>query len=406
MKSKLRKHKSLRSFFLPAACNGFCRPYGIIGRQDNFVRNVKKIVYAFLYMCYNIYVIELCDFLDVIDIMQKELIMRCLPTEFCHASTVLASPDGSLLCCWFGGTHEGESDVGIYFSRRTDAGWSEPKLLVNGAAANWNPVLFVGADGRLLLFYKQGQQIADWQTWLLQSTDNGETWSGPQELVQGDVSGGRGPVRNKPLRLESGRILAGASTEHGIWKAFADISDDDGASWHKSSAVQIEGLQYQAGEKTADSNIAVSQQSFYGRGVIQPSLWQSADGSVHMLLRSSEGFVYRSDSADEGATWCSAYALSLPNNNSGLDLVRTAGGVLYLVCNPVAANWGQRSPLSLFKSTDEGASWQKLFDLETEPAEFSYPAIIADGEGLVLTYTYKRCNIACVRLSADELVTL
>lgn len=265
-------------------------------------------------MCYNIYAIELCDFLDVIDIMQKELIMRHLPTAFCHASTVLALSDGSLLCCWFGGTHEGESDVGIYLSRRTDAGWSEPKLLVNGAAANWNPVLFASADGRLLLFYKQGQQIADWQTWLLQSADNGETWSGPQELVPGDVSGGRGPVRNKPLRLANGRILAGASTEHGIWKAFADISDDDGASWHKSSAVQIDGLQYQVGEKTADSNIAVSQQSFYGRGVIQPSLWQSADGSVHMLLRSSEGFVYRSDSADDGETWCSAYALSLPNN--------------------------------------------------------------------------------------------
>ena len=263
--------------------------------------------------------------------------MRHLPTAFCHASTVLGLPDGSLLCCWFGGTHEGESDVGIYLSRRTEAGWSEPKLLVNGAAANWNPVLFASADGRLLLFYKQGQQIADWQTWLMQSTDNGETWSGPQELVPSDVSGGRGPVRNKPLRLASGRILAGASTEHGIWKAFADISDDDGASWHKSSAVQIEGL---------------------------------------------------------------------PNNNSGLDLVRTAAGVLYLVCNPVAANWGQRSPLSLFKSTDDGASWQKLFDLETEPAEFSYPAIIVDGEGLVITYTYKRCNIACVKLSADELVTL
>lgn len=357
-------------------------------------------------MCYNIYVIELCDFLDVIDIMQKELIMRCLSTEFCHASTVLALSDGSLLCCWFGGTHEGENDVGIYLSRRTEAGWSQPQLLVNGAAANWNPVLFVGADARILLFYKQGQQIADWQTWLLQSTDNGETWSGPQELVPGDVSGGRGPVRNKPLRLASGRILAGASTEHGIWKAFADISDDDGASWHKSAVVQIDGLQYQAGEKTAESNIAVSQQSFYGRGVIQPSLWQSADGSVHMLLRSSEGFVYRSDSADNGETWCSAYALSLPNNNSGLDLVRTAGGVLYLVCNPVAANWGQRSPLSLFQSTDEGASWRRLLDLETEPAEFSYPAIIALGEDIVITYTYKRCSIACVSLSADELVNL
>ncbi len=38
----------------------FCIPWG------NFVRNVKKVVYAFFEMCYNIYIIELCDFLDVI----------------------------------------------------------------------------------------------------------------------------------------------------------------------------------------------------------------------------------------------------------------------------------------------------------------------------------------------------
>ena len=105
---------------------------------------------------------------------------------------------------------------------------------------------------------------------------------------------------------------------------------------------------------------------------------------MHMLLRSSEGFVYRSDSADDGETWCSAYALSLPNNNSGLDLVRTAGGVLYLVCNPVAANWGQRSPLSLFKSTDEGASWQKLLDLEKSLQNFPIRQLLPMAKALCL----------------------
>lgn len=336
--------------------------------------------------------------------MQKELIMRELPTAFCHASTVLRLADGSLLCCWFGGTHEGEADVGIYISRRIDGVWGAPQLLADGTAANWNPVLFAAADGGVLLFYKQGQQIADWQTFVMRSCDGGSTWSEPCELVPGDVSGGRGPVRNKPIRLTDGRILAGASTERGLWQAFADISDDDGSAWHKSGQVAISGLQYADGEKTAESSIAVSQQSFYGRGVIQPSLWQSADGSVHMLLRSSEGFIYRSDSYDRGQSWCSAYALGLPNNNSGLDLVRTDGGTLYLVCNPVAANWGQRSPLSLFKSTDDGATWRRLLDLETEQAEFSYPAIIADGEAIIITYTYKRQNIACVTLAAEDLL--
>lgn len=146
------------------------------------------------------------------------------------------------------------------------------------------------------------------------------------------------------------------------------------------------------------SNIAVSEQSFYGRGVIQPSLWESADGSVHMLLRSSEGFIYRSDSFDRGVSWCSAYPIELPNNNSGLDLTRGDDGNLYLVCNPVAANWGMRSPLSLFKSTDDGASWQKLCDLETEKGEFSYPAIISFGKMLYISYTYNRSNIAVVEM--------
>ena len=79
-------------------------------------------------------------------------------------------------------------------------------------------------------------------------------------------------------------------------------------------------------------------------------------------------------------------------------LVRTDDGAIYLVCNPVAANWGMRSPLTLFKSTDEGATWQKLLDLETEPGEFSYPAIIAHDGVIYITYTHNRQNIACVRI--------
>lgn len=353
--------------------------------------------------------------------------MAKLPTAFCHASTVVKLRNGGLMCCWFGGSHEGEADVAIYSARRkscllADAGqeanlgdnssgfeagsealeagmgWSEPVKLADGAEANWNPVLFYREDGTLLLFYKEGQQIANWRTMVMASRDDGSSWSAPRELVTGDVSGGRGPVRNKLIRLASGRVLAGGSTEHGIWRAFADISDDNGISWHKSNAVAIAKLKYNEGEKTAESNIAVSSQSFYGRGVIQPSLWQSADGSVHMLLRSSEGFVHRADSTDEGESWSAAYPLTLPNNNSGLDLVALADGRLLLVCNPVAANWGMRSPLSLFMSEDDGHTWHKLIDLETEKGEFSYPAIIAQDHDVYISYTYDRKNIAVVQI--------
>ena len=335
--------------------------------------------------------------------MIKEFIINNLLTDFCHASTVIKTPDG-LLSCWFGGTHEGKADVAIWSSRKLDGNWTASVKLADGAESNWNPVLFYNEQGKLHLFYKEGQQISDWQTYLLTSADDGKTWSKASEMVVGDVSGGRGPVRNKPITLSNGSVIAGGSIEKGIWSAFVDVSTDGCVTWEKSAPIEIAGLSYNTGEKTAESNIAVSEQSFYGRGVIQPSLWESAAGRVHMLLRSSEGYMYRADSEDYGKTWSDAYKTELPNNNSGLDLVKAPfDGNLYLVCNPVQANWGMRSPLSLFKSEDNGATWRKLCDLENEPGEFSYPAIIASDEGVVITYTWNRKNIACVEISREEL---
>ena len=78
--------------------------------------------------------------------------------------------------------------------------------------------------------------------------------------------------------------------------------------------------------------------------------------------------------------------------------MRLEDGTLLLVCNPVAANWGMRSPLSLFISEDDGNTWVKLLDLETALGEFSYPAIVAQGEDVYISYTFDRKNIAVVHL--------
>jgi len=94
-----------------------------------------------------------------------------------------------------------------------------------------------------------------------------------------------------------------------------------------------------------DSDIPVTDQSFKGKGVIQPTLWESEPGKVHMLLRSTESKIYRSDSSDGGKTWCTAYPTELPNNNSGIDLTRLQNGNLVLAYNPVEKDWGARTPL-------------------------------------------------------------
>ena len=311
-----------------------------------------------------------------------------LTTANGHASTIALAGD-DVLMAWFGGTREGEGDVDIYGTRRVGGRWETPrKLAGEDGLPHWNPVFFAEGD-RIDLFYKVGQTIPGWHTRRMRSLDGGRAWTEPTELIPGDV-GGRGPVRNKPIRLRSGRVLAPASIETpDTWNAFVDISDDGGETFRASPFVP---LWRAGGEKPASAG--PEPMMIGGKGVIQPTLWQTEDGAAHMLLRSTEGFILRSDSFDEGESWLPAYSTGLANNNSGIDLTRAADGRLFLVMNPVSGNWAARTPLTLMVSLDDGASFRPVLNLEMEPGEYSYPAILSRGNTLYISYTWRRLKMA------------
>ena len=344
------------------------------------------------------------------DVLEKSLIfpVGSVPFETCHASNICFLRNGELAAAWFAGKKEGSDDVSVWTARTERGVWGSPVRTAHDIdEPHWNPVLYERADGTLILFYKVGRVIADWYTDYRTSDDCGKTFSGPQELVPGD-RGGRGPVRCKVITLSDGSMLAGTSTEKGIWTAYADRSSDGGRTWALSGPVRI-ALKEQAAEVKSD--IPLSAQSFTGRGVIQPTLWESAPGHVHMLLRSSEGEIYRADSADHGRTWSSAYATGLPNNNSGIDVVRMEDGLLVLCMNPVSENFGPRTPIILMVSADNGETWEEELILEDGPnpysessAEYSYPCVIARGSELCVTYTYNRRSIAFQRLVRRDAV--
>jgi len=328
-----------------------------------------------------------------------------------HASTLLLH-QGRLLSAWFGGTKEGHPDTKIWLSTRSkaaDAPWSKSEAIAGeDGLAHWNPVMFhPDRTDRILLFYKVGTPISSWWTRIKESHDGGLTWSTSRDLVPGD-RGGRGPVKNKPILLPDGTILAGASLESadGVWECFTDRSTDGGLVWQRSSAVEID------------------RSKILGEGAIQPSLIRSSNGDVTMLTRSSSGFVLRADSKDEGRSWSEMYEAPLFNNNSGLDAIGQEDGTWLVVHNPVNQRWGPRTPLVISKSTDEGRSWKRALTLEDKapPAnftgivakdtgivndgasEFSYPAIISDDEGGVFcSYTYERVGIKHMHVSADKL---
>lgn len=316
---------------------------------------------------------------NVKNIVSRDFIFgKDRPFKECHASTIIHLENGEYLVAWFGGTHEKHEDVSIWMSAGKSGKWSEPyKIAKIRNDAHWNPVLFKDNKDIIHLYFKVGKEITDWETWEMTSEDNGKTWTEARELVKGD-RGGRGPVRNKPIILSDGTWLAGASFEQNTgemhWDVFIDRSEDNGKTW------------------TATPYIELDRNNFTGKGVIQPTLWESVRGHVHMLVRSTNGKIYRSDSDDYGKTWCKFYATGMPNNNSGIDLAKLQDGTLVLAYNPVSENWGSRAYLNIALSHDNGVTWPKKIVLEdgNEQGEYSYPAMIAYDNKIALTYTWKR----------------
>lgn len=360
------------------------------------------------------------------------------PFAMCHASTIIELTENLVLIAFFAGPHEGDHTE-IYLSwfdlesgttcalkplknccqdTITDPDAAPAAAAATATAlpneAQWNPVLFRVDANHLVLIFKVGNCIATWQSWICHSFDNGQSFTQPQPLWNRavkqesfDISGGcgRGPVRNQPLLLRSGRVLSPGSDENGIWHAFVDISDPE-FSWLKQSAPIYAPLPDkseldQRNQEAAASTIALSAQSFTGQGVIQPTLYEDEQG-VHMLLRSSLGWIYRADSSDEGVTWTQAYPIAVPNNNSGIDIVRIAP-FIYLSCNPVSGNFVARTPLVLMVSPD-GINFSHLLTVDDFQGELSYPCLIARSghpDRLLLSYTFDRRHIRIVEIKLD-----
>lgn len=330
-------------------------------------------------------------------VVLAEFIFDDAPHPECHASTIAETASGALVAAWFGGTAERNPDVGIWFSRLRGDGWTAPVEVANGVQADgvryptWNPVLYQPPrDGApLLLFYKVGPSPPEWWGMVMESADDGRTWSEPRRLPDGIL----GPIKNKPITLPDGSLLAGSSIEDApeppAWRAHFERSPDLGRTWTRSE--QLAG-------KTADG------EDFW---IIQPTIFTLGGGELLAMFRSKQSRIAASRSADEGRTWGPIHATGLLNPDAGVDGLTLADGRHLLVYNHkvrIDGAWaGSRSRLNVALS-DDGDAWDAVLMLEDQDGEYSYPAVIQAGDGQVhVTYTHRRTRIRHVVLDPTAL---
>jgi predicted neuraminidase len=318
-------------------------------------------------------------------VVRSEFVFEQAPFASAHASTIVETSDG-LVAAWFGGTREGASDVGIWLSRQHAGKWSAPVEVATGVQPDgvrhpcWNPVLFEIPGNGLALFYKVGPTPRTWWGMVRMSHDHGRTWGEPRRLPSGVL----GPVKNKPVRLIDGTLINPSSTETderpSTWRIHFELSRDGGATWTVVRPPDPkDGKPIEA---------------------IQPSILTHPRGRLQAVGRTRSGRVFETWSDDAGKTWSAVALTDVLNPNAGTDAVTLRDGRHLLVYNHTTEG---RTPLNVALSRD-GKAWHGALVLESEPGEYSYPAVIQASDGLVhITYTWKRQRIRHVTIDPAAL---
>jgi predicted neuraminidase len=342
----------------------------------------------------------------------------------CGALPVQA-PNGDLLCTWLSGTDsEPATDNCVLMSRSSDRGktWSEPIILIPaGEMAGAITSISTTEDGRLLLFgahWPSEEHYTVWHYFRMESMDSGMTWSEPVALNFHDnhlAFGG-------PIRLSNGEslfpamffekrgkplvgpvsVLSRCSSEE---EALSIPTSEEGTGGEKFST-HLHGCSVLIASHTDARDLKE-----HGRidnrplGLLEPTCVQLRDGRIVMLMRAEfGGYLWRSESSDNGRTWSDAWQTDIPNPTSLANLIRLEDGRLALLHNAVGGVVGERSPrdpLSIWISDDELMSWSIRANV-IQGGYLAYPnPVLIDGQ-LHFAYDHNRRQVRFAEVTIHE----
>lgn len=317
--------------------------------------------------------------------------------------------DGSLLFVYTRyngntGADHGAAELVSRVSRDGGRTWSkEDKLEVknHGGQNVMSVSLLRLKDDRLVLFYLLKNSSHDCRPCMRLSTDEAKTWGEPKVCIA-DADVDYFVLNNaRAIQLKSGRILLPlarhtSKNKKGFSHAatvMTLISDDMGSSWRFSKT--------KLDTRNLDNSKVITQ---------EPGVVELSDGRVLMWMRTTDHVQYASWSKDGGDTWSKAVPWNLNSPNSPATVERLSNGDLVAVWNDHGAHpefkdpasmakryrgtgrWanGQRTPLTIAVSKNDGRTWIKRRDLECNPdGWFCYVAAIEVDGAILLGYCAK-----------------
>ncbi len=202
-----------------------------------------------------------------------------------------------------------------------------------------------------------------------------------------------GNSNESPRQSLTGRWFSGAGNGLNIW-------DDEGehrVKWSNLSAQQV-----------ADARSRGAQL------LTEASWYQTDDYVIHMMLRAQTGYVWMSESYDNGETWTDAYPTCFTTDHAMFNFGRLPDGRYYFVGNSTmeAGTW-RRYPLELFVSED-GYNFNKAYILRDEKYQmqqqgwskggyFGYPEVFIHDGYMHISYSKEKEVIEVTRVKLSDI---
>lgn len=282
--------------------------------------------------------------------------------------------DGKLLFIYthYGSGGNGDHDSACLKGRISGDGgktWSEKDQLIleNEGAMNIMSVSLLRLrNGSIALFYLRKNSTEDCIPVMRLSANEGESWGPPVECIT-DRKGYFVLNNDRAIQLSGGRIILpvalhkvpGDPTWNNKAKLFCYYSDDNGQSWA-------------AGNQVPDTTAIITQ---------EPGVIEMKNGQLLMFIRASGGYQQFALSADRGVTWSHIGSLGVasPLSPASIKKIPSTGDWLMVWNNNDGSRpqtKGERTPLTVAVSRDEGKTWPYITDIETDPdGWYCYTAI-------------------------------
>jgi predicted neuraminidase len=291
-----------------------------------------------------------------------------------HPASIAELPNGDLYIAYHGGEGEYDRDTAVFGSRlrKGSTKWSQPKPIADTPnRGDGNAVIWQEPGGLTWLFYvsRYGETWSDSIIKYKYSKDGAEIWSDPEiiSFVKGLM------VRSQPIQLAGGDFLLPIYHERGTDK--------------ESVGAASTSLFARFGKKAKAWTFTEGVRSRLGN--IQPSVVQLGPNHFLAFCRRGggyghvpDGFIVKTESHDGGFTWSPGADTKFPNPNAAVDLIKLRNGHLVMIYND--SFFGERMPLTMRVSTDDGKTWPQARNIVNKPGdEAAYPYMIQTADGRI-----------------------